>query len=205
MLELRDYTKEELVAIYGTDKVCNITRSMERAGYKYVTNGKKGKNYRLTITALPHSSFKELCVSRLGIPAQSDFYILRNLFYYIFCDEELSLTDSALEQKLGTTRQTIRKWIDFFIEKGLLVEHGREYSYYVAIDKDCIEISREEYLQAWRKYWEVKQETGNSDIAFAAMIKVNGGIVSRAPKREENGFYSELIDALVEAIEREER
>lgn len=131
--------------------------------------------------------------------------MLRNLFYYIFCDEELSLTDCALEQKLGTTRQTIRKWINVFQEKGLLIEHCNEYVYYVTIDKDYVEITKEEYLEAWRKYWEVKQETGNADIAFAAMIKVHGGVVSRAPKREENGFYSELIDALVEAIESEEK
>jgi len=188
------------------DKACNITRSLDRAGYKYEPNGKKGKNYRILITALPHSSFKELCVSRLGIPAQSDFYILRNLFYYIFCDEELSLTDSALEQKLGTTRQTIRKWIDFFKERGLLVEHCREYNYYVAIDKDYIEITREEYLKIWARYWEVKQQAcGNADIAIADMVKNNGGIATKAPKREENAFYKELINALVEAIESEEK
>lgn len=208
MLELREYTKEELAPILGCkpDKACNITRSLDRMGYKYEPNKKKGKNYRILITALPHNTFKELCVTKLGIPAQSDFYILRNLFYYIFCDEELSLTDSALEQKLGTTRQTIRKWIDFFIEKELLVEHYREYNYYIAIDKDYIEITREEYLKIWARYWEVKQQAyGNADVAIADMVKNNGGIATKAPKREENGFYSELIDALVEAIESEEK
>lgn len=208
MLELREYTKEELAPILNCkpDKACNITRSLDRMGYKYEPNGKKGKNYRILITALPHNTFKELCVTKLGIPAQSDFYILRNLFYYIFCDEELSLTDSALEEKLGTTRQTIRKWIDFFKEKGLLVEHCRDYNYYVAIDKDYIEISREEYLKAWNEYWKVKQQTGgNTDAAFAAIIKTCGGVLAKAPKREENAFYKELIDALVEAIESEEK
>lgn len=197
------YTRQELIDMFGTERLDSIKRSLKRMNIEYESSG-SGKKFTLTVTSAPNA-FKNICVNELGIPAQSDFFILRNLFYYIFCDEELSLTDSALEQKLGTTRQTIRKWIDVFKEKGLLVEHCREYTYYVAIDKDYIEITKEEYLEAWRKYWEVKQQTGNPDVAFAAMIKMHGGVVSRAPKREENGFYSELIDALVEAIESEEK
>lgn len=199
----RTYARQELIDMFHTERLDSIKRSLKRMNIEYETSG-SGKKFTLTVTAAP-DAFKTICVNELGIPAQSDFYILRNLFYYIFCDEELSLTDSALETKLGTTRQTIRKWIEFFKDKGLLVENAGEYSYYVAIDKDYVEITKEEYLTAWNRYWEVKQETGNPDIAFAAMIQVNGGVVSRAPKREENGFYTELIDALVEAIESEEK
>lgn len=216
MLELREYTKEELVAILkcSTNKTSNITTNLYRMGYRYETNGKKGKNYRIIITALPQSKdkFKRICVDQLGIPAQSDFYILKHFFYYFFCDDDFrKLNDSQMAEVMAAedksvTRQTIGKWKSFLEGKELFYKSATEYTYFVTFaDKTILEITKEEYKAAWNKYWEVKRLTGNATAAFSEMRKVNGGSVSSAPKIEENGFYSELIDALVEAIESEEK
>lgn len=213
MLELRDYTKEELVAIFKIDKMSNIRVNLDRMGYKHETNGKKGKNFRLTITALPPAQdrFKRICIDKLGIPAQSDFFILRNFFYYFFCDEDFRrLTDSQMVEVLAAegkmvTRQTISKWKNFLEEKQLIYKSSTEYVYFVTFaDKTTMEITKEEYKLAWDRYWNIKRLAGNSVVAWSEMRRVHGGAVSRAPKIEENGFYSELIDTLVEAIEESE-
>ena len=207
------YTKQELVDMFHTDKMCNIKRSVESMGYKWDSNNKRGNNFRVTITAITIDKFKEICTNKLGIPAQSDFRILKHFFYQYFCDEEFQqLPITEMERILNEddktiTRQTIAKWIKLFEEKNLIYKSNMDYTYYVTLTLDdrtsTEEITREEYTRAWKRYWEVKKQFGYK-VAFVEMCKVNGGKVSKKPKILENGFYSELIDALVEAIESED-
>lgn len=217
MLELREYTKEEIMSICGfTDKkASNIITRLERMGYRCESNGKKGKNYRLTITAIPQDRFKDLCVSKLGIPAQSDFRILKTFFYRFFCDDEFQqLPFEEMERELEKdgkqlNRHIISKWANYFISKGWVNESTAEYSYYCTVKTaegvSAMTITKEEYIAAWKRFGEVMKETKFRQLAWEEMRRVNGGVSYKKKKIEENGFYSELIDALVEAIESEEK
>ena len=206
------YTRQELIDIFGTERLDSIKRSLKRMNIDYTSSG-SGKKFTLTVTAAP-DGFKSLCIEKLGIPAQSDFRILKHFFYQYFCDEEFQqLPTTEMERILNEdgktiTRQTIAKWIKLFEEKNLIYKSNMDYTYYVTLTLDdrtsTEEITREEYTRAWKRYWEVKKQFGYK-VAFVEMCKVNGGKVSRKPKILENGFYSELIDALVEVIESEEK
>lgn len=208
MLTIATYTKQDLVNEFHTERIDSIKRSLTRLGYEFETNGKNGKNLRLTITKAPNT-FKTFCVSELGIPAQSDFRILRDFFYYFFCDEEfqqLPVEEMArvLERDgKAISRQTISKWIQFLENKNI-INKSQECLYFATIatdiSKEALEITREEYLKAWQVYWNIRREGGSYNEAFNAMCSVNGGAVYKKPMIEENGFYSSLIDSLVELL-----
>lgn len=211
MLKIATYTKQELVDIFHTTKMCNITRSLDSMGYEYVTNGRKGDNYRLTITKTPNN-FKTFCINELGIPERSNFRILKEFFYLFFCDEEfqqMPITEMVRILKSEgeeVSRQTIAKWIQFLRDKNIIFE-GNEFNYFAtvvtAVSTETFIITQEEYLKAWKVYWDTRREGGSSEEAFRAMRSVNGGAVFKKPKVLESAFYTELIDALVETIEKE--
>lgn len=209
MLRIATYTKEDLVEIFNTDKVCNITRSLERLGYQYITNGKKGKNYQLTITATP-DAFKMFCINQLDIPAQSDFHLLKIFFYHFFGDLEFqNLPVSEMERLLKEenkpiSRQTISKWIDYLKSKNIIAADKTDYVYYATVSVEgkvgSVEISREDYVRAWKVYWNARNSGRTYSEAFNAMCKVNDGSVYKKPSIVENGFYSELINDLVDIL-----
>ena len=49
MLELKEYTREELIAIYKTTRLDAIKNKVTREGYKYTSCG-RGKDYKMVIT-----------------------------------------------------------------------------------------------------------------------------------------------------------
>ena len=206
------YTRQELIDLFHTERLDSIKRSLKRMNIEYISSG-SGKKFTLTVTAAP-DNFKSLCINKLGIPAQSDFRILKHFFYQFFCNEWFQqLPYQEMERILNEdgkpmTRQVISKWVDFFEKKGFIHKSKMEYTYFVTLTLDgrtsSEEITKGDYLRAWERYWETKRNFGSYKLAFQEMCKVNGGAVSRKPKVLENGFYSELIDALVEAIESED-
>ena len=119
MLKMATYTKDDLVKEFNTDKMCNITRSLTTMGYEFETNGKRGKNYRLTITKLPNM-FKVFCISELGIPAQCDFDTMLYFFYFYFCDDEFTCMTS--EEKQTQELNSFRNIPDSF--KKIVIVNG---------------------------------------------------------------------------------
>lgn len=208
MLKITTYTREDLVEIFNTERLDSIKRSLDRLGYRYSTSG-RGAGLRLTITATP-DAFKMFCINELGIPAQSDFELLKTFFYYFFCDEEFqSLPETEMERILAkegkpVSRPTINKWIKFFKEKNYICADTTEYKYFAIVgsegDKGAVEITKEEYLEAWHKYWGVINAGGNYFKAMAAMYKVHGGAVCKKAVITENGFYTEKINDLIDIL-----
>ena len=196
-------------SIFNTDRLDSIKRSLERLGYEFTTNGKRGNNFRLTITKTP-DAFKMFCINELGISAQSDFTILRNFFYYFFCDEEFQqLPVVEMERVMsregkGTTRQTISKWIKFLESKDIIYINKDECIYYVSFtigDQAYVEeIEQKQYREAWRRYWNIRKAGGEWAQAYNAMCKVNGGTVFKKPLIEENAFYTSLTDDLISVL-----
>lgn len=209
MLKITTYTRQDLESIFNTDRLDSIKRSLERLGYEFTTNGKRGNNLRLTITKTP-DAFKMFCINELGISAQADFNILRNFFYYFFCDEEFQqLPVGEMERVMsrdgkGVSRQTISKWIKFLRNKGIIYINEAECLYYVSFtigDETTVEeITQEQYKLAWRKYWNVRNAGGEWAQAYNAMCKVNGGTVFKKPLIEENVFHTDLIDDLIAVL-----
>ena len=60
MLELKSYTKEEIIKLLGIGSLRTdvIAKKLKNDGYTFTTSG-RGATYRITITALPTQGLKE--------------------------------------------------------------------------------------------------------------------------------------------------
>ena len=88
-----------------------------------------------------------------------------------------------------------------------LVDFSSEFVYYRVYKKFGVQthdvVSRKEYAEAWRVYWEYKDEAEEpfaSSRAFQAMYTWFGGVPRKQKLIEKNGIYNELIDWLVDIL-----
>ena len=79
MLDLKVYSKAELVEIFGTEDTQGLKRKMQRYGIEFQTAG-RGDNLTFDIikTADP---FKVFCIDELGYDGRTDFRKLREFLY----------------------------------------------------------------------------------------------------------------------------
>ena len=82
MLDMRTYTREELVELYHTDRIDSIKSKLNRQGYTYSACG-RGQTFTLTISGLP-PRFKTFCMEQLGFAPQTDFERLKVFLYNFF-------------------------------------------------------------------------------------------------------------------------
>lgn len=198
------YSRQELVEMFHTDRLDSIKRSLTRQGYEFEML-KNGKNAQMKIIKAPNM-FKVFCIEELGISAQSDFHMLRNFFYYFFCDDEFQqLPVAEMERVLAAdgraiSYKTIAKWISYLEEKGIIYRSITEYVYYCSISGKAVEITKEEYLKAWEVFRNTLKNTRDWNEARKKMIEVNGGAVHKTPLVQENDFYGELINSLADLV-----
>lgn len=212
MLELKTYTKDEIVSILGTEDRQGIKRKLDGYGVEYIIDG--WKNYTLTITAI-NDPFRLFCITTLGIPAQADFQKLKILYYYLFCCPEFATQPyEVMASKLKEegeadppSSKTIGKWvahlgtIDF-------VAFDRDDCVYYAIQKGkdglraCKEITREVYCAGWHIYWTYKPGEG-TEAAYYRMFNYVGGHPCRRPKMKNNAIYQDEIEQLINILEDE--
>lgn len=205
------YTRQELVDMFGTERLDSIKRSLGRQSIEFISAG-RGKSFTITITSVP-DEFKNICIYELGMPAQTSFRAFKIFFYHYFCDEgfkELPIVEMErllAKEDTNITRQTIAKWTKMLEDKGLVHSSNIEYTYFATItcwgDTSSEIITKEEYTKAWAAYWNTFRATDSVSLALGSMKKIAGGAVSKRPKVEENGFYSKMIEALVQAIDNE--
>ena len=74
MLEIKDYTKPEMTAMFGTRDLQGLRRKMERYGIIFDVNG-RGENAVFTIKEVP-DPFKIYCLTELGFNGRTDFHKL---------------------------------------------------------------------------------------------------------------------------------
>lgn len=210
MLELKTYTKGEIVAILGTENREGIKRKLDGYGVEYTIAG--NGNYTLTVTAI-NNPFKLFCITTLGIPAQADFDKLRILYYHLFCCPEFA--DLPYEVMAGVLKdendppsnKTISKWVAY-LSKIDFVAFDKEDCIYYAIRKkkdgtrSCREITKEVYCAGWHIYWNNKESKGTEE-AYCRMFNYVGGHPYRKAKIKPNAIYlneiNQLIDILNEA------
>lgn len=212
MLELRTYTKDEIIGVLGTKDREGIKRKLDGYGVEYTIDG--WGNYTLTITAI-NDPFRLFCITTLGIPAQADFDKLKTLYYHLFCCPEFATQPyEVMASKLKEegeadppSNKTIGKWVAYL---GTIdfVAFDRDDCVYYAIQKgqdgmrNCVEISKETYCAGWRIYWEYRAKEG-TDLAYYRMYNYVGGHPCRRPKMKANGIYNKEIEQLIDILEDE--
>ena len=200
MLEIRDYAKPELSAMFGTRNMENLKRKMERYGITFEVNG-RGENAVFTIKEIA-DPFKIYCITELGFNGRSDFCKVRNFLHYFFNDDEfMGMPDEVKEHRMreqgqDVSRQTIANYIAKLDSKNLIDRNTNNYIYYFALGQKQRIADKEEYLQAWHEYWADIEVGFSSSEAISRMRNNYGGIARKQPKPEVNGIYTEQIEYL---------
>ena len=212
ILELGDYPLGVLENILESRGKQAVDRKLEKYGYGFTSAG-RGKTRIYTITSLPDAfhRFKSFCVFELGYPPQVDFRKLRDFIFYLLTDDDFSWrSEEMMEEYLrvegrGISRQTIASYIDRLADLELIARNG-DYVYYKVIKYYGVQqheiITREEYSQAWRWYWERRNENPDEDSrpAYSYMYTKFGGVPRKQRKVEQNGIYNKQLDYLLELV-----
>jgi hypothetical protein len=204
MLELRDYSKAELVEIFGTEDAQGLKRKLQRYGIKFQTTG-RGQNLTFTITETA-DPFNVFCIDELGYDGRTDFVKLRNFLYCFLNDDEFrAMPDEVKEQRMKESgkpmcRQTIAGYIAKLDAQNLIDRNSGEYIYYFAY-KDTQRIAtRQEYSEAWKEYWEAKAAGANSMEAIGFMRFLHGGVARKQAIPQINGIFLEKLNRLNAAV-----
>ena len=206
ILELRPYTQKELAHLLHTADNQGIKRKLDNYKISYTAAG-RGSKATFCIQEIP-DAFKVLCIIELDIPAQSDFNLLRNFFYYFFNDDNFrvlpvaEMADRMTSEGKSISRQTIEKWLKFLEGKNLISRTNTEYTYYkskiVNNERILTEITKEEHADAWQKYWKDINDGNSQRQAFHKMYSSIDGKPFRVPVPENNAIYTDLIASLSE-------
>lgn len=200
MLEIRDYSKPEMSAMFGTRNMENLKRKMERYGITFEVNG-RGENAVFTIKEIA-DPFKIYCITELGFNGRSDFCKVRNFLHYFFNDDEfMAMPDEVKEHRMreqgqDVSRQTIANYIAKLDSKNLIDRNTNNFIYYFALKQEQRIVDREEYLKAWHEYWDDIGKGFSSVEAICRMRENYGGVARKQPKPEVNGIYTEQIEYL---------
>lgn len=212
MLKVGKYPIGELKKLLGTADKQGIDRKLTRYGVVFSSTG-WADSREYTITNIP-DPFRLYCVLMLGIPAQSDFDKIRNLYYYFFCVEgftDLPVIEMAKvmeDEGVPASRQFVSKWIEHLCHLDYINFTQSDCEYY-AISRDeqgnrvCKSISRADYCNAWSIYFEWRDVEGCGS-AYARMYNTIGGHPYKKPIYQQNALMfaeiQELIDIIIDTL-----
>lgn len=222
MLELREYTREELTSIHNTDNLQAIKNKVKRQGYVFEDIG-RGKSYKMKIVSMPNAeaAFRLYCIENLGFAAQKDFKPIKVFLELMLQDDEfVNLQQDEQLAILSDYGAAISKptLISYYeiIKNKLEWFANVDYIYYVYYSDAKTEgnkyISEELYKKAWKehhiylnsKYTKEEQRKLKYYIKYADFFtnKELYGIPKKRPKMTLNGFYKQQYDELEKLIER---
>ena len=207
MLELKTYSKAELVAMFGTKDTEGLKRKLEGYGIVFDISG-RGNHATFDIHEI-QKPFKLFCITELGIDARTDFQKLKYFYYYFFNDEEfMAMPDEVKEHRMDgfgrhVSRQTIASYTKKLARNELISWSTSEFIYYFAYKHTQRITDRGEYRQAWQEYWQNKENGIDSFSAICAMRAKYGGVARRQAKVEINGIYLPQIEQMQTLIQKE--
>ena len=157
MLEIRDYTKNEISELLGTRDKQGIDRKLQGYGVEF-TSDERGENRIYTIKNILFP-FKVFSITELGFNANTDFIKLRNFYNHFFNDEVfMTMPDEVKEtmtkqEGYHLSRQTIATYTRRLETNNMIHRNTTEFMYYFAYKREQRFVERAEYTQAWREYW----------------------------------------------------
>ena len=208
MLEERDYSIKELLALFKAKDKQSLDRKLERYGVEFESSG-RGNTRIYTIKNIS-DPFKVYGILKLGIPAQANFTKILNLyFYFFFCDEFAEkplIEQEAIMEAEGVpvARKTITKWLNYLEHIDYLSFDRLNCRYYVIQtnpdgSKTYTETDRKTYSTGWKIYFANRDEYGCGG-AYYLMRKFLGGHPYKKPTMEMNGIMSSDVNELLDVI-----
>lgn len=214
MIEIKQYSKQEIAEILGTIDTQGINRKLQRYNVDFETTG-WGNHCIYTIKAI-NEPFKVFSITEMGISANADFRKLKYIFLYLLNDDEFATLPMVEMQNILNSkgiyisRQTISKWIDYLNSIDYIHRDRYDFHYYAVSktennQKQYRVITKEEYCTAWKIYWEQKeidQLEGNetTETAYADMYQYLDGHPCKVPVIIMNAIYLKKINQMIEII-----
>lgn len=209
MLDVRSYSRHELIELFGTDRLDSIKAKLKRQGYKYTTTG-RGDTFTLTIESCP-PEFRNFCINELGFAPQTDFNRLKYFLYRFFRDPEFQqMPVSEMERVLNrenmyVSQATIANWIRKLIEADLVWRSFADFNYFAVNDlrrdKQFWFIDRETYVEAWKAYF-AERDLGYT-YSGGRLYEVAKGTPHKIGKIIENAFALDKLNKLMDILEKE--
>ncbi len=211
MLEIKNYTKPEMSAMFGTRNMENLKRKMQRYGIIFDVAG-RGENAVFTIKEI-EDPFKIYCITELDFDGRTDFKKALIFFYYFFNDIEFrTMPDEVKEyrmrdQKQDVSRQTIATYISKLDRKNLVDRNSSDFIYYFAYKHTQRITDKEEYLKAWHEHWDRLHEQGwDSYSSIMQMFADYGGVARKQAIPHWNAIYTnkaeEFNTLIIESLEK---
>lgn len=205
MLELRKYPKAELSEMFGTRDTEGLKRKLTRYGVSFECSG-WGQTLTFEIKEIA-DPFKIFCITELDFEANCDFMKVRNFYYYYFNDEEfMAMPDEVKEVRMRAVgypvaRQTLAGYISKLEQKDMITRNTKNFIYYFAFKQTQRITDREEYLDAWHKYWADIDSGLSSTDAINNMRADYGGVARKQAIPEINGIYNDKIEYMCSLIQ----
>ena len=199
------YSKPEMTHIFGTKDKQGLERKLSRYGISFDVCG-RGEKSTYTIAGLA-DPFKVFAITELGFDANTDFTKLRNFYYHFFEDEVfMAMPDEVKEvwmRKMGhpISRQTIATYISRLERNNLINRYTKNYIYYFANKDEQRLCDHDEYVTAWRNYWDDLSTGLTSYDAIINMRADHGGVARKQPIPEINGIYNEKTEYMLSLIQ----
>lgn len=201
MLEIRDYTKNELSELLGTRDKQGIDRKLQGYGVEFTSDG-RGENRIYTIKNILFP-FKVFSITELGFNANTDFIKLRNFYNHFFNDEVfMTMPDEVKEtmtkqEGYHLSRQTIATYTRRLETNNMIHRNTTEFMYYFAYKREQRFVERAEYTQAWREYWKDIERNMYSYEAISNMIENYGGVARKQAIPERNILLNDKIEYML--------
>jgi len=201
MLEIRDYTKNELSELLGTKDKQGIDRKLQGYGVEFTSDG-RGENRIYTIKNILFP-FKVFSITELGFNANTDFIKLRNFYNHFFNDEVfMTMPDEVKEtmtkqEGYHLSRQTIATYTRRLETNNMIHRNTTEFMYYFAYKREQRFVERAEYTQAWREYWKDIERNMYSYEAISNMIENYGGVARKQAIPERNILLNDKIEYML--------
>ena len=204
MLELREYTRDELFEILGCRSKESADRKLHRWGVQFESVG-RAQNLTYTIISIP-DPFKVYAITELGCGGNTDFKKLREFYYYYFNDEEFrNMPDEIKESRLDEeghhiSRQTMANYTRKLSDRNMILRDGGEYYYYFAYKHTQRIVEVDVYKQAWREYWADIDSGLSSFEAIWNMRGKYGGVARKQGTPIFNAFFNDEIEYMQSLI-----
>lgn len=209
MLECKEYSALELRRMMHAGSNDSLKKKLKRYNIDYSWRGSGNKAF-FQIYEI-HDPFKVYCVFNLAFPYNSDFMKLCYFLHFFFERPDFSwksmemMEEELRRERFGMSRQTISKYLKH-LEKLNYISRGSEFVYYKVYKRYGVQthdiITKEEYLSAWRLYFEYREQhpEDNSRPAYSYMYSMFGGVPRKQAKYEENAITQKELEYLLSLV-----
>lgn len=175
MLELKSYTKEEIIKPLGIGSLRTdvIAKKLKNDGYTFTTSG-RGATYRITITAQPTQGLKEFAKQQFKIDTRFPDRLAHFLQLILSPTgtDLLGMNPRTISHFTYLNNHLVEDYLNAFIDCGLLVRNNYDTMYYATIRNELMEIpddwddggyyfeykakaiTHEEYMKAYNAFYD---------------------------------------------------